>query len=93
MERPPFNFPNPLGLFGGTKQVGAAAGAASIAFNSYNTVISIHPQISAEAAYLYDAVHLYANALLSVLDAGGRPRNGTAIVAAIKGSRYRSAMG
>lgn len=89
MERPPFNFPNPLGLFGGTKQVGAA----SIAFNSYNTVISIHPQISAEAAYLYDAVHLYANALLSVLDAGGRPRNGTAIVAAIKGSRYRSAMG
>lgn len=30
MERPPFNFPNPLGLFGGTKQVGAAF----IAFNS-----------------------------------------------------------
>lgn len=59
----------------------------------HNTVISIHPQISAEAAYLYDAVHLYANALLSVLDAGDRPRNGTAIVAAIKGSRYRSAMG
>ncbi|KAH8419517.1 hypothetical protein KR222_004069 [Zaprionus bogoriensis] len=69
MERPPFNFPNPLGLFGGSKQ------------------------ISAEAAYLYDAVHLYANALMSVIEAGGRPRNGTAIVAAIKGSRYRSAMG
>lgn len=35
MERPPFNFPNPLGLFGGTKQVGAAAaGGAFIAFNS-----------------------------------------------------------
>lgn len=30
MERPPFNFPNPLGLFGGTKQVGTAF----IAFNS-----------------------------------------------------------
>ncbi|KAH8236103.1 hypothetical protein KR032_002606 [Drosophila birchii] len=69
MERPPFNFPNPLNLFGGVKQ------------------------ISAEAAYLYDAVHLYAKALLEVLDSGGRPRNGSAIVAAIKGSRYRSAMG
>ncbi|EDW31140.1 GL20747 [Drosophila persimilis] len=69
MERPPFNFPNPLGLFGGTKQ------------------------ISAEAAYLYDAVHLYAKALLEVLESGGRPKNGSAIVSAIKGSRYRSAMG
>ncbi|XP_034480343.1 speract receptor [Drosophila innubila] len=69
MERAPFNFPNPLGLFGGAKQ------------------------ISAEAAYLYDAVHLYANALLSVLEAGGKPKNGSAIVAAIKGSRYLSAMG
>lgn len=88
MERPPFNFPNPLGLFGGTKQVSQPG-----AFQFAIAVISIHPQISAEAAYLYDAVHLYANALLAVLDAGGRPRNGTAIVAAIKGSRYRSAMG
>ncbi|XP_030371847.1 guanylate cyclase 32E isoform X2 [Scaptodrosophila lebanonensis] len=69
MERPPFNFPNPLGLFGGAKQ------------------------ISAEAAYLYDAVHLYANALLTVLEAGEKPKNGTAVVAAIKGSRYLSAMG
>jgi len=51
------------------------------------------PQISAEAAYLYDAVHLYAKAVMEVLDSGGRPRNGSAIVAAIKGSRYRSAMG
>lgn len=69
MEREPFNFPNPLGLFGGAKQ------------------------ISAEAAYLYDAVHLYANALMSVLADGGKPKNGTAIVAALKGSRYLSAMG
>ncbi|KAH8318573.1 hypothetical protein KR067_011793 [Drosophila pandora] len=69
MERPPFNFPNPLGVFGAAKQ------------------------ISAEAAYLYDAVHLYAKALMEVMDTGGRPRNGSAIVAAIKGSRYRSAMG
>ncbi|XP_058980104.1 speract receptor [Musca domestica] len=69
MELPPFNFPNPLGLFGGAKQ------------------------ISAEAAYLYDAVHLYAKALIKVLRQGDRPRNGTAIIEAIKGSKYRSAMG
>lgn len=52
-----------------------------------------HLQIRAEAAYLYDAVHLYAKALISVLEAGGNPRNGTAIVNAIKGGSYRSAMG
>ncbi|XP_046809093.1 speract receptor isoform X2 [Lucilia cuprina] len=69
MEQPPFNFPNPLGYFGGSKQ------------------------ISAEAAYLYDAVHLYANALIRVLQKKGNPRNGTAIIEAIKGSKYRSAMG
>lgn len=50
-------------------------------------------QIRAEAAYLYDAVHLYAKALISVLEAGGNPRNGTAIVSAIKGRSYRSVMG
>ncbi|KAL9911404.1 speract receptor isoform 1-T8 [Glossina fuscipes fuscipes] len=69
MEQPPFNFPNPLGFFGGTKK------------------------ISAEAAYLYDAVHLYADALIKVLKAGGDARNGTAIIEAIKGVKYLSAMG
>ncbi|TMW50809.1 hypothetical protein DOY81_004138, partial [Sarcophaga bullata] len=69
MEQPPFNFPNPLGYFGGTKQ------------------------ISAEAAYLYDAVHLYANALRKVIEMGGNPKNGTAIIEVLKGSKYHSAMG
>lgn len=50
-------------------------------------------QISAEAAYLYDAVHLYANALIKVLKKGYNPKNGTAVIEAIKGSKYRSAMG
>ena len=50
-------------------------------------------QISAEAAYLYDAVHLYANALIKVLESGEKPKNGTAIIEAIKGSKYLSAMG
>ncbi|XP_068086160.1 guanylate cyclase 32E [Anabrus simplex] len=49
--------------------------------------------IRAEAAYLYDAVHLYARALLDVMDAGENPWNGTAIINAIKGRHYLSAMG
>lgn len=69
MEKPPFNFPNPLGYFGGTKQ------------------------IRAEAAYLYDAVHLYAKALIKVLEMGENPRNGSAIINAVKGVKYMSAMG
>lgn len=52
-----------------------------------------HPQIRAEAAYLYDAVHLYGKALISVLREGGSARNGTAIVEQMKGQKYLSAMG
>lgn len=50
-------------------------------------------QIRAEAAYLYDAVQLYAKALIKVLDNDDNPRNGTAVINALKGSHYRSAMG
>lgn len=50
-------------------------------------------QIRAEAAYLYDAVHLYARALMQVLDVGGNPRNGTAIINFMKETQYESAMG
>ncbi|CAH1968122.1 unnamed protein product [Acanthoscelides obtectus] len=69
MEKPPFNFTNPLKYFGGEKR------------------------IRAEAAYLYDSVHVYAKALTKVLDAGGNPRNGTAVIDAMKGTHYKSAMG
>uniref|UniRef100_A0AAG5DN07 Guanylate cyclase n=1 Tax=Anopheles atroparvus TaxID=41427 RepID=A0AAG5DN07_ANOAO len=64
-------------------------------FNHRNALIFFGgvKQIRAEAAYLYDAVHLYANALLQVLLAGGSPKNGTAIIDAIKGQAYTSAMG
>lgn len=50
-------------------------------------------QIRAEAAYLYDAVQLYAKALIKVLDNGDNPRNGTAVIDALKGTHYKSAMG
>jgi hypothetical protein len=51
------------------------------------------PQIRAEAAYLYDAVNLYAQAVLDLLERKQDPRNGTAVISAIKGRNYRSAMG
>ncbi|XP_037032480.1 guanylate cyclase 32E isoform X2 [Bradysia coprophila] len=50
-------------------------------------------QIPAEAAYLYDAVHLYARALIKILESDENPKNGTAIVDYIKGTSYSSAMG
>lgn len=50
-------------------------------------------QIPAEASYLYDAVYLYGKALSDVLESGGNPLNGTAIIEAMKGIHYESAMG
>ncbi|KAJ6645523.1 Guanylate cyclase 32E [Pseudolycoriella hygida] len=50
-------------------------------------------QIRAEAAYLYDAVHLYARALTKIIESNGNPKNGTAIIDHIKGTSYESAMG
>lgn len=50
-------------------------------------------QIRAEAAYLYDAVHLYAKGIIGVLKMGGSPRNGSLIIEQIKGQQYLSAMG
>ncbi|CAH0555549.1 unnamed protein product [Brassicogethes aeneus] len=69
MEKPPFNFPNPLTYFGGAKR------------------------IRAEAAYLYDAVHVYANALMKVLKNDEDPKNGSAIIEYMKETHYQSAMG
>lgn len=50
-------------------------------------------QIRAEAGYLYDAVHLYADALIHCLTTNKDPRNGTEIINAIRGRSYLSAMG
>lgn len=50
-------------------------------------------QIRAEAAYLYDAVHLYARALIKILESNENPKNGTNIIDSIKGTSYVSAMG
>lgn len=46
-----------------------------------------------EAAFLYDAVHLYADALIYCLENHRDPKNGTEIINAIKGRSYQSAMG
>jgi hypothetical protein len=50
-------------------------------------------KIRAEAGYLYDAVHLYADALIHCLVNEKDPKNGTEIINAIRGRSYQSAMG
>jgi hypothetical protein len=62
-------------------------------FGRYRKIQFLCPQLRPEAAYLYDAVQLYAKALCDVLDGGGDPRNGSAIIESIKGRTYVSAMG
>ncbi|CAM1291419.1 Uncharacterised protein g121 [Pycnogonum litorale] len=70
IQKEPFNFQNPLTVFG----VGA--------------------RIPAEAAYLYDAVYLYAKALNSCLsNSQDDPYDGKTIFNYIKGQSYKSAMG
>ncbi|XP_046653495.1 guanylate cyclase 32E-like isoform X2 [Daphnia pulicaria] len=69
LERPPFNFFNPLTSYG------------------------VGKRIRSEAAYLYDAVLLYAHALREVLLVGGNPYDGLAIMERIRGRTYMSAMG
>ena len=56
-------------------------------------ICGIDFQIRAEAAYLYDAVLLYAHALRDVLLEGGDPYDGLAIMEHIRGRTYMSAMG
>ncbi|GJQ71688.1 hypothetical protein Trydic_g11383 [Trypoxylus dichotomus] len=64
-------------------------------FNFTNPLQSIGQgkQIRAEAAYLYDAVHVYAKALKKALLNGDNPRNGEAIINYMKKTCYKSAMG
>jgi len=47
-------------------------------------------QVPIYAAYLYDAVNLYAHALDEVLQEGGNIRNGTAIIEKVIGRTYKS---
>ncbi|OXU27316.1 hypothetical protein TSAR_008171 [Trichomalopsis sarcophagae] len=46
-----------------------------------------------ETAYLYDAIHLYAQSIIKALDEGRDPRNGKEIISSLYGLHYRSAMG
>jgi len=47
-------------------------------------------QVPIYAAYLYDAVSIYARALKEALDDGTDPKNGTVIVDRLKGRMYDS---
>ncbi|XP_014210339.1 guanylate cyclase 32E [Copidosoma floridanum] len=46
-----------------------------------------------ETAYLYDAIHLYAQSLIRTLDEAKDLRNGKEIISSLYGLHYRSAMG
>lgn len=46
-----------------------------------------------EAAWLHDAVWVYARALAAALSRGESPRDGRAIAAYMKNTTYRSIMG
>lgn len=56
-------------------------------------IFGTYLQVPVEAAYLYDAVMIYAKALRDVLDKGQDPRNGSAIFENIKNRPYRSIQG
>ncbi|XP_003371920.1 guanylate cyclase 32E [Trichinella spiralis] len=66
-------------------------------FNFFNPVGNSHigkyPVVNRYATYLYDAVMLYATALHEELQAGGDPRNGSAIIGRIFNRRYQSMQG
>jgi len=47
-------------------------------------------QVSIYAAYLYDAIYLYARALDEVINSGGDPYDGRAIVDSIRGRSFSS---
>jgi len=67
-----------------------------LAVQAFQSYLAIVPTASVSFATFANEVCLmtgHDSAVIDVLDSGGRPRNGSAIVAAIKGSRYRSAMG
>ncbi|XP_075217883.1 guanylate cyclase 32E [Lycorma delicatula] len=52
-----------------------------------------HKLFRAEAAYLYDAVVLYARAIVETIADGEDIKNGTAVISHIRGRHYQSAMG
>uniref|UniRef100_A0A8D8RBI4 Guanylate cyclase n=1 Tax=Cacopsylla melanoneura TaxID=428564 RepID=A0A8D8RBI4_9HEMI len=64
-------------------------------FNFVNPLkdIGANKIIRPEAAYLYDAVYLYANALVSTLEAGESVRNTTAIMQRFYRTHYHSVLG
>ncbi|XP_065215329.1 guanylate cyclase 32E [Planococcus citri] len=93
LEKPPFNFENPLTAESREKKDNENSTKPSFNFENLLAVKSKGKKISTEAAYLYDAVHLYAQALLKVLEAGDDPFNGTAIIHHVKKCYYKSALG
>ncbi|XP_044753135.1 guanylate cyclase 32E-like [Coccinella septempunctata] len=84
---------SPLGYENFSKLVNEYMELPPFSFPNPSHYVGGRKMIPAEAAYLYDAVHLYARALISALKNGTNPRNGTAIIEFMKETHYKSAMG
>lgn len=59
----------------------------------YQIISAFSAQVPIFGAHLYDAVHIYAQAVSRVLAAAGDVRNGTAIMQYIRNRTYRSVQG
>ncbi|XP_033751463.1 guanylate cyclase 32E-like [Pecten maximus] len=55
-------------------------------------IVSKH-HVPISAAYLYDAVMVFAQAMARVIETGGSPRNGSAVVQQIRNSKFQSIQG
>ena len=56
----------------------------------FHVLLFVFSQLKPEAAYLYDAVWLYAKAVDQVLEDGLDYRNGTLVIDKIKHTTYKS---
>lgn len=83
LQLPPFQFDNPVNEFGGQRRV-------SYLQIESGPCIMMSPQIPPEAAYLFDAVFVYARALNDSLKNGQDPRDGKVIFQHVKDKPYHS---
>lgn len=77
------------------RSAASACVESRLTIHNYNTTGSLFSacaagQVRPEAAYLYDAVWIYARAAHQVLKAGLDPSDGTLVMEYIKGTTYRS---
>ncbi|KAF5291191.1 hypothetical protein FQA39_LY14433 [Lamprigera yunnana] len=84
---------SPVGFKNFTNLVNVYMEKPPFSFPNPLNYFGLGKMIRAEAAFLYDSVHLYAKSLLHVLHKGENPHDGKKIINSIKKIHYKSAMG